>query len=99
MTKDTTNQAPPQANPVTRKIHTATPRAAWQEPGAPRIPPGLPTEDERECYRRLIRVRMNRGLQGQSPPEIVVITDLAKDYDDLSAMIVLKELHRIGLSK
>jgi hypothetical protein len=42
---------------------------------------------------------MNRGLQGQSPPEIVVITDLAKDYDDLSAMIVLKELHRIGLSK
>ena len=26
-------------------------------------------------------------------------TDLAKDYDDLSAMIVLKELHRLGLSK
>jgi len=26
----------------------------------------------------------------------VVITDLAKDYDDLAAMVVLKELHRLG---
>jgi hypothetical protein len=26
----------------------------------------------------------------------VVITDLAKDYGDLAAMVVLKELHRLG---
>jgi len=29
-------------------------------------------------------------------PGVVVITDLAKDYDDLAAMVVLKELHRLG---
>jgi hypothetical protein len=26
----------------------------------------------------------------------VVITDLAKDYNDLAAIVVLKELHRLG---
>jgi hypothetical protein len=27
---------------------------------------------------------------------VVVITDVAKDYDDLAAIVVLKELHRLG---
>lgn len=35
-------------------------------------------------------------LPDHGPPRIVVITDLAKDFDDLLAMIVLKELHRLG---
>jgi hypothetical protein len=26
----------------------------------------------------------------------MIITDLAKDYNDLAAMVVLKELHRLG---
>ncbi|KAE8448029.1 hypothetical protein EG329_009952 [Mollisiaceae sp. DMI_Dod_QoI] len=36
-------------------------------------------------------------MEDQASPKLVVITDLAKDYDDLAAMVVLKELHRIGL--
>jgi hypothetical protein len=33
----------------------------------------------------------------EKPPQIVVITDLARDYDDLAAMVMVKELHRLGL--
>lgn len=69
----------------------------WNEPGAPKIPHGL-SDEEILVYRRLIRVKRDREADTH-PPEVVVITDLAKDYDDLSAMIVLKELHRLGLSK
>ena len=71
---------------------------AWEEAGAPKIPSGL-SVDENIVYQRLIELRRTRGCEGQSPPEIVDIEDLAKDYDDLSGKIALKELHRLGLSK
>ena len=70
----------------------------WKEAGAPKIPSGL-SIDENTVYQRLIELRRTRGCEGQSPPEVVDIEDLAKDYDDLSGKIVLKELHRLGLSK
>ena len=77
-----------------------TPINAWEETGAPKIPSNL-TEEEKEVYRSLITVRKTRilGSQGQevAPPRVIVITDLGKDYDDLAAMVVLKELHRLGL--
>lgn len=57
------------------------------------IPTGL-NEDERGVYKTLLRVR---GLRTKPPPDVFVITDLAKDYDDLVAMVLLKELHRLGL--
>jgi hypothetical protein len=72
---------------------------AWEEPGAPKIPAGL-TDQETGIYRKLIRVRKSRIVETPRaipPPRVVVITDLGKDYDDLAAMVVLKELHRIGL--
>lgn len=68
----------------------------WEEAGAPQIPTGLSPE-EQGVYKKLIGVRKRRGRQ--APPRVVVITDLGKDYDDLAAMVVLKELHRLGLSK
>ncbi|KAG0647211.1 hypothetical protein D0Z07_7192 [Hyphodiscus hymeniophilus] len=58
------------------------------------IPPGL-SEMERSHYETLINfVAINNK---RKVPRVVVITDLAKDYDDLAAMIVLKELHRLGV--
>jgi hypothetical protein len=60
------------------------------------IPQGL-SEKETLHYHTLIDlVRLNPG---RKQPRIAVITDLAKDYDDLVAMIVLKELHRLGVVK
>ncbi|KAH8674840.1 hypothetical protein BGZ60DRAFT_557234 [Tricladium varicosporioides] len=53
------------------------------------IPNGLGIA-EKEVYNQAGKV--NYG----ETPGVVVITDLAKDYDDLAAMIVLKELHRLG---
>lgn len=52
---------------------------------------------ESGVYQNLIRVAQQRKLSGQGPRPIVVITDLGKDYDDLAALTVLKEFHRLGL--
>jgi inosine-uridine nucleoside N-ribohydrolase len=60
------------------------------------IPKGLSPE-ETAVYETLIKVVEDRRKAGKGPPKIVVITDLAKDYDDLAAMVVLKELHRLGV--
>lgn len=60
------------------------------------IPKGLASE-ETAVYETLIKVVEDRGKAGIKAPKIVVITDLAKDYDDLAAMVVLKELHRLGV--
>lgn len=60
------------------------------------LPQGL-NGDEREVYNIIATVCRKRQAAGTQPPNIVVVTDLAKDYDDLAAMIVLKELHRLGL--
>lgn len=55
------------------------------------IPRGL-NRVERKVYRDLLGLATDRAA-----PHIVVISDLAVDYDDLMAMIVLKELHRLGV--
>jgi hypothetical protein len=65
----------------------------------PLIPTGL-TNAEGAVYERLLKIVENRQKQGgddQKTPHIVTITDLAKDYDDLTAMLCLKELHRLGV--
>ncbi|CAG8959784.1 hypothetical protein HYFRA_00001691 [Hymenoscyphus fraxineus] len=55
------------------------------------------TDVERQCYESLLGVVEARQLSCTPKPQIVIITDLAKDYDDLAAMVVLKELHRLGV--
>lgn len=57
------------------------------------IPGGL-SEDEANVYKKLIKLRKEKGLQ---PRPIVVITDIGKDYDDLVALVILKEFHRLQL--
>ncbi|KAF4625344.1 hypothetical protein G7Y89_g12823 [Cudoniella acicularis] len=60
------------------------------------IPKGLRPE-ENQIYKKLFEVVEHRKKKNQGPPHIVVITDIAKDVDDLVAMMLLKELHRLGL--
>lgn len=62
------------------------------------IPAGL-DDKQRSVYDTLIKLRNQRKQRTEAPPNIAVITDLAKDFDDLTAMVVLKELHRLGLIK
>ncbi|KAN0069411.1 hypothetical protein V8E54_012426 [Elaphomyces granulatus] len=50
------------------------------------------SQEEQAIYEILSEVKRERKV---APRKIVVITDLAKDYDDLAALIVLKELHRL----
>ncbi|KAH8654021.1 hypothetical protein BGZ60DRAFT_435856 [Tricladium varicosporioides] len=59
------------------------------------IPNGL-TPAEQEVYNILLGVPPASKANYREAPGVVVITDLAKDYDDLAAMVVLKELHRLG---
>lgn len=63
---------------------------------SPMIPDGLSLE-ERAQYETLLKVVAARPALGVKTPRVIVITDLAKDYDDLAAMVVLKELHRLGV--
>lgn len=60
------------------------------------IPTGL-SKEEKSIYDTLLNTYKQREATSEKAPNIVVITDLAKDYDDLAAMVVLKELHRLGL--
>jgi hypothetical protein len=62
------------------------------------VPTGLDA-DEGSIYHTLAEVHKHRKHSRESPPNIVIITDIAKDYDDLVAMVLLKELHRLGLVK
>lgn len=55
------------------------------------------TKGEKRYYEILLDIVEARRLSCTPRPQIVVITDLAKDYDDLAAMVVLKELHRLGV--
>lgn len=63
-----------------------------------RIPRGL-TKEEGEVYEKLIEIASARSEKGSNfkTPHIITITDLAKDYDDLMAMMCLKELHRLDI--
>lgn len=62
------------------------------------IPDGLDA-DEVAVYQKLIGVVESRKSMGIDCPHLAVITDLAKDYDDLTALVLLKELHRLGVVK
>ncbi|KUJ13937.1 uncharacterized protein LY89DRAFT_784773 [Mollisia scopiformis] len=59
------------------------------------------TREEGEVYEALLEIveerKKHAGDGKQRIPRIVVVTDLAKDYDDLLAMMCLKELHRLGV--
>lgn len=61
-----------------------------------RIPRGLRPEENR-VYELLLEVVDERNKNGQTPPNVIAITDIAKDVDDLVAVVLLKELHRLGL--
>lgn len=67
------------------------------------IPTGL-TEAEGLFYEGLIKIAQERNADPNKDgkarkPHVVTITDLAKDYDDLMAMMCLKELDRMGVIK
>ncbi|KAB8291862.1 hypothetical protein EYC80_006644 [Monilinia laxa] len=64
---------------------------------SPAIPNGLGAE-QIAIYQEVIRTVKARP-KGFEIPHVVVITDIGKDYDDLTAMIILKELHRLGAIK
>lgn len=71
------------------------------EPSDPRIPKGL-TQEEGLFYEGLIQIVEDRETQFKKDgidrkPHVVTITDLAKDYDDLMAMMCLKEFDRMGI--
>lgn len=69
------------------------------DPKSNLIPKGL-TNAEGQVYEKLIKIvekRRNQPSGSQTTPHIVTITDLAKDYDDLTAMLCLKELNRLGV--
>lgn len=59
-------------------------------------PTGLSTS-RTAVYETLTQVKAARILNGIPPPNLLVISDLDKDYDDLAAMTVLKELHRLDI--
>jgi len=61
-----------------------------------RIPGGLRPE-EYSVYEQVCRLADERKHAPGRVPQIVVITDINKDVDDLVAMVLLKELHRLGL--
>jgi len=70
------------------------------QPKDPRIPTGL-TREEGAVYETLIKVVEDRSFETSKDsinrvPNIFGITDIAKD-DDLAAMILWKELHRLGV--
>jgi inosine-uridine nucleoside N-ribohydrolase len=60
------------------------------------IPRDLP-DKLKAVYRTLLDVKRENDAHKIKPPPLIVITDLAKDYDDLLAMVLYKELHRLGL--
>ena len=77
-------------------------RSWWTNRAQQAIRPMIPEQllpEEKAQYETLIEVVEARPAHGTKPPRVVVITDLAKDYDDLAAMVVLKELDRLGVVK
>ncbi|RDL36116.1 uncharacterized protein BP5553_06728 [Venustampulla echinocandica] len=61
-----------------------------------RIPKGLRPE-ENHVYELLLQVVGHRERHLEAPPKVIAITDIAKDVDDVVAVVLLKELHRLGL--
>jgi len=56
-------------------------------------------ENLKAVYRTLLEVKRENDANNIEPPVVIVIYDIAKDYDDLLAKMLLKELHRLGLIK
>lgn len=76
----------------------STPNYAMEESSAVALIPMRLSQRERGVYEKLIRVVEKRKKEnGLRPQLIVVITDVGKDYDDLAALVVLTEFHRLGL--
>jgi hypothetical protein len=59
--------------------------------------PSRLTIQEQGIYGKLLAVAQARKSEGVRKPHVVVITDIGKDYDDVAAVIVLRELHRLEL--
>ncbi|PVH68601.1 hypothetical protein DL98DRAFT_599384 [Cadophora sp. DSE1049] len=59
------------------------------------IPSGL-TAAEQDVYKQLHDAAQATKARNGRAPGVVAISDLAKDYDDLAAMVELKELDRTG---
>ncbi|TVY73152.1 hypothetical protein LSUE1_G006799 [Lachnellula suecica] len=70
------------------------PKSNGAEAHDQRIPKGLRPE-ESAIYDQVIQIVDEES--GRTIPQIVVVTDINKDVDDLVAMVLLKELHRLGL--
>ncbi|RDW77560.1 hypothetical protein BP6252_05613 [Coleophoma cylindrospora] len=66
------------------------------EPHSLAPPKGL-SDEQGSIYHELAEVVKSRKESNIAPPQIVVITDLAKDLDDLVAMLVLSELHYLRI--
>ncbi|KAF4629553.1 hypothetical protein G7Y89_g8593 [Cudoniella acicularis] len=58
------------------------------------IPSGLTTL-EQEVYKIFLGLPVASKANNGKAPGVIVITDLAKDYDDLVAIVILKELYRL----
>ncbi|KAH7418679.1 hypothetical protein BKA64DRAFT_763266 [Cadophora sp. MPI-SDFR-AT-0126] len=56
--------------------------------------PSCLTIAEQDVYNTLLDAAQAAKARNGRAPGVVVISDLAKDYDDLAAMVVLKELDR-----
>jgi hypothetical protein len=74
------------------------PSLAPPTPGATKSQPTSVKLDQQEVgiYRTIRNVVKARTAAGRGPRHVLVISDLGKDYDDLTAFILLKELHRLG---
>jgi hypothetical protein len=64
----------------------------------PEIPADL-DPSEQNVYKTLLHVKAQRIRNNEPPPNVLVITDLAKDFDDLAAIVELAALHHLGLIK
>lgn len=76
------------------------PEAKAQPPLQPRVEiPSFETHERAEEFQSVYKTILQTVAKRSSNDKIrvVVITDLAKDFDDLLAMIVLKELHRLNV--
>jgi len=60
------------------------------------IPAGLDAE-QRKVWETLLQVKAQRGTSSKATPRVVLITDLAEDYDDLLNLIGLLLLDKLGL--
>jgi hypothetical protein len=64
----------------------------------PEILAGLDAKGQK-IYETLLQVRAQQISRKETLPNVVVITDLAAELDDLLAMVELEPLHDLGLIK